>query len=38
MAKVHVSTKVNGNTVEFLCESRQTLLQILRDELHLTGT
>ena len=38
MAKVHVSTTVNGNAVEFLCESRQTLLQILRDELHLTGT
>ena len=38
MAKVHVSTTVNGNAVEFLCETRQTLLQILRDELHLTGT
>jgi carbon-monoxide dehydrogenase small subunit len=38
MAKVHVTTTVNGNAVEFLCESRQTLLQILRDELHLTGT
>jgi len=38
MAKVHVTTSVNGNAVEFLCESRQTLLQILRDELHLTGT
>ena len=38
MAKVHVSATLNGNSVEFLCESRQTLLQILRDELHLTGT
>ena len=38
MAKVHVSTTVNGNAVEFLCETRQTLLEILRDELHLTGT
>ena len=38
MAKVHVTTTVNGNAVEFLCETRQTLLQILRDELHLTGT
>jgi carbon-monoxide dehydrogenase small subunit len=38
MAKVHVTAKVNGNDVEFLCETRETLLQILRDELHLTGT
>lgn len=38
MAKVHVTTTVNGNAVEFLCETRETLLQILRDELHLTGT
>jgi carbon-monoxide dehydrogenase small subunit len=38
MAKVHVTAKLNGNDVEFLCETRQTLLQILRDELHLTGT
>jgi len=38
MAKVHVTAKLNGNEVEFLCETRQTLLQILRDELHLTGT
>jgi carbon-monoxide dehydrogenase small subunit len=38
MSKVHVTTTLNGNAVEFLCETRQTLLQILRDELHLTGT
>ncbi|HEX2825737.1 MAG TPA: (2Fe-2S)-binding protein [Burkholderiales bacterium] len=38
MAKVHVTTRLNGNDVEFLCETRQTLLQVLRDELHLTGT
>ena len=38
MAKVHVETTLNGNPVEFLCETRQTLLQILRDELHMTGT
>jgi carbon-monoxide dehydrogenase small subunit len=38
MAKQHVTTTLNGNAVEFLCETRQTLLQILRDELHLTGT
>ena len=38
MAKVHVETTINGNAVEVLCETRQTLLQVLRDELHLTGT
>ena len=38
MAKAHVTATLNGNAVEFLCETRQTLLQVLRDELHLTGT
>jgi carbon-monoxide dehydrogenase small subunit len=38
MAKVHVGATLNGNDVEFLCDTRQTLLQIIRDELHLTGT
>ena len=38
MAKQHVVTTLNGNAVEFLCETRQTLLEVLRDELHLTGT
>ena len=38
MAKAHVTATLNGNAVEFLCETRQTLLEILRDDLHLTGT
>jgi carbon-monoxide dehydrogenase small subunit len=38
MAKQHVTTTLNGNEVEFLCDSRETLLEVLRDELHLTGT
>ena len=38
MAKHHVTTTHNGNPVEFLCETQQTLLDVLRDELHLTGT
>ncbi len=38
MAKQHVTTTVNGNTVEFLCATEQTLLDILRDELYLTGS
>jgi carbon-monoxide dehydrogenase small subunit len=38
MAKIHVSTTLNGDPVEFLCESEQTLLDVLRDELGLTGS
>jgi len=38
MAKTHVTTTVNGDEVEFLCESEQTLLDVLRDELELTGS
>jgi carbon-monoxide dehydrogenase small subunit len=38
MAKTHVSTTINGDPVEFLCEPYQTLLDILRDELQLTGS
>jgi aerobic carbon-monoxide dehydrogenase small subunit len=36
--KVHVQTTVNGNEAEFLCEPRQSLLEVLRDELRLTGS
>ena len=36
--KVHVQTVINGEEVEFLCESRQSLLEVLRDVLSLTGT
>jgi len=38
MAKLHVSTEINGDAVEFLCEPEQTLLDVLRDELNLTGS
>jgi len=38
MAKHHVTATLNGNAVEFLCETQQTLLEVLRDELQLTGT
>ncbi len=37
-SKVIVSTTVNGDPVEFLCEPRQSLLEVLRDTLQLTGT
>jgi carbon-monoxide dehydrogenase small subunit len=38
MTKHHVSTTINGEPVEFLCETQQTLLDALRDELQLTGS
>jgi aerobic carbon-monoxide dehydrogenase small subunit len=38
MAKCHVTTTVNGDAVEFLCEPDETLLDVLRDRLHLTGS
>ena len=38
MSRNHVSATVNGDQVEFLCETGQTLLDALRDELRLTGT
>ena len=38
MSKHHVTTTINGDAREFLCETQQTLLTILRDELGMTGT
>ncbi len=38
MARAHVMTTVNGDPVEFLCDTGQTLLDVLRDELRLTGS
>jgi len=38
MSKVHVQTRINGEEVEFLCEPRQSLLEVLRDDLGLTGS
>ena len=35
---VHVSTTINGNPVDFLCEPRQSLLECLRDVVGMTGT
>ena len=36
--KVHVHCTINGEDTEFLCEPRQTLLEVLRDDLGFTGT
>ena len=38
MARVHVTTNINDDPVEFLCDTEQTLLDVLRDELRLTGS
>ena len=38
MEKVQVSASINGETMEFLCEPQQTLLDVLRDTLAKTGT
>ena len=38
MAKHHVEATVNGDAVEFLCETEETLLDVLRDTLQLTGS
>ena len=37
MKRVHVRTTINGRDTDFLCEPRQSLLEVLRDELRLTG-
>jgi carbon-monoxide dehydrogenase small subunit len=38
VAKIRVQATVNGEWVEFLCEPAETLLDVLRDRLGLTGT
>ena len=38
MAKLHVQTTVNGEAAEFLCDPAETLLDVLRNRLNLTGT
>ena len=38
MSKVHVSTTINGDATEFLCEPHESLLDVLRENLGLTGT
>jgi carbon-monoxide dehydrogenase small subunit len=38
MSQIHVTTTINGDETEFLCEPEDTLLDVLRDRLGLTGT
>jgi carbon-monoxide dehydrogenase small subunit len=37
-ARTHVNTTINGEPRDFLCEPRQSLLEVLRDELGMTGS
>ncbi|MGE4609289.1 MAG: (2Fe-2S)-binding protein [Myxococcota bacterium] len=36
--KRHVQTTINGDQTEFLCHPHESLSEVLRDELHMTGT
>ena len=36
--KTHITAEINGEETEFLCESRQSLLEVLRETLGLMGT
>jgi carbon-monoxide dehydrogenase small subunit len=38
MTQVHIKTNINGDNLEFLCDPEETLLDVLRDKLQLTGT
>ena len=38
MTSYHTTTTINGDAVEFLCEPQETLLDVLRDRLGLTGS
>ena len=38
MSKHHITTTINGEATEFLAEPQQTLLDVLRDNLNLTGS
>jgi carbon-monoxide dehydrogenase small subunit len=37
MSKIHVTTTINGEPMEFLCDPQQSMLHVLRDQLGLTG-
>ena len=38
MSQIHVTTTINGDAVEYLCDPEETLLDVLRDRLGLTGS
>ena len=38
MSKIQVSTNINNESVEYLCEPHDTMLNVLRNQLDLTGS
>ncbi len=38
MSQIHVTTTINGDRTEYLCDAEETLLDVLRDRLQMTGT
>ena len=38
MQKYHIQSTINGDEIDVLVETTQSLLDVLRDELHMTGT
>ncbi len=38
MSKIHVTTKINGEETEYLCQPYDTMLDVLRNQLNLTGS
>ncbi|HEY7750219.1 MAG TPA: (2Fe-2S)-binding protein [Aestuariivirgaceae bacterium] len=38
MSQVRVATTINGDPVEYLCDAEETLLDVLRNRLGLTGS
>ena len=38
MPRYHVNATINGDDVDYLCDPTQSLLDVLRDELQMTGT
>lgn len=37
MSKIHVNTSINGDSVEYLCDPAESLLDVLRNHVGLTG-
>ena len=38
MTQIHISTEINGDELEFICDEDESLLDVLRDRLNLTGS
>ncbi len=38
MSAIHVTTKINGDEVDFVCDAEETMLDVLRDRLQMTGS